>query len=296
MSGQTRFVLDWPDAPGGTAVVKHSRPDRQHKLDGRILVLEDDPAEEDYASEGAGLQAEVLDRHFWFSVRIGVIRDAFERAEKGPGAEPKRLVEYGCSNGFIMGKMEEAGWQAMGVDMHMSGLRTAEKNTRGALVCSKIEDMTLSESVQAVGLFDVIEHVPDDKAVLRHAVEQVKPGGAVVITVPALMSLWSEFDVMLGHKRRYTTGEIRRLFEEIGLEVESVRYFFSFAVPILYLQRRLMKGRRDASERRRDYMQPPHPIVNGSLKLLGSIERVLLRRGLSLPFGSSIIAVARRPL
>ncbi len=261
--------------------------------DGRIAVLEHAPVEEDYSEEGAGVQNEVKESHFWFCMRNLFILQILSDVARPDSSH--RCVEYGCSNGLVMAELERAGWTVLGTDMHLSGLRNAAGVVNGPLVCAPLERVGFSEPVDLVCFFDVIEHLPDDLSALRKAVAQLKEGGHIVVTVPAFQSLWSTFDVLLGHKRRYTVADLSRLFDELGLETVRLRYAFSFSFPLVWIQRRLIRDV-SASEQRRAYYRPPHPFINMILKVLCRFELRLASFGIDLPFGTSVMALARKPI
>jgi len=112
-------------------------------------------------------------------------------------------------------------------------------------------------------LTDVLEHIDDDLAFLREVVSRADPASAFIITVPALMSLWSGHDVYLKHFRRYTKSKLKSLVEKSGLEVLSVRYTYSTIFPIAYIQRKMMGTREIHSQ-----MKDNNIFVSLLLKLL----------------------------
>jgi SAM-dependent methyltransferase len=266
---------------------------RSFPVEGRILVLEDDPSD-DYGHEGANAQFGVLDQHFWFSVRRAAIVNLVKK--KVETREKPRFMELGCSNGYVLAAIESTGWDVLGVDMHLHALRRAQTATEGEYLCALMENVDLSQRVEAVGLFDVIEHIDDDVSALEHAKRQLNPGGFLVVTVPGLGSLWSDFDRLLGHKRRYSVPVLKRKLEDIGMETIRIRYLFSYAVPLVWLQRKILrrKARGDVKEWN-PYYRPPHPIVNKVLGACGIVESALAEKGWNPPFGTSVIALARKP-
>lgn len=260
--------------------------------DGRICVLEYSPVEQDYSEGGAAVQQEVRESHFWFSMRNLFILRLMSVVE-APGSG-RRFVEYGCSNGLVMHELERAGWRVLGADMHLGGLRNAAGLVEGPLVCAPLERIRFQQQVDAIGFFDVIEHLAEDRAALQRAVDELVPGGHLVVTVPAFPSLWSSFDVLLGHKRRYTAADLTRLFRSLDLEIVTVRYAFSLMFPLVWLQRKLVREA-PAEEQRRAYYRAPHPLLNTLLIWCCRLELALSSVGVHLPFGTSVMAVARKP-
>ena len=128
-------------------------------------------------------------------------------------------------------------------------------------------------------LTDVLEHIEDDLAFLKDVVSKADNKAAFIITVPALMSLWSGHDVYLKHFRRYTKSNLQSLVEKSGLEVISLRYTYSTLFPIAYIHRKLMRSK-DASSQMKDNSI----FVSWLLKLLLIPDKWIS----FLPFGVSL--------
>lgn len=257
---------------------------------GRIVLLEAAPIEADYPVEGSDVQDHVSSRHFWFGMRNRFILQLMDRIR----GEGRRLVEYGMSNGLVLRQLEQAGWDAAGNDMHMSGLQRAADLVAGPVICAPLEKVVFRDPVDVACFFDVIEHLPDELPALEHAVRQLRPGGHLVVTVPASQSLWSDFDGLLGHKRRYSAGELKALFDRLDLDVVLLRYAFFFSYPLVWLQRKLLRSARDERELRASYYRPPHPVVNSVLRGLCRLEALLVQWGWSPPVGTSVMGLARK--
>jgi hypothetical protein len=134
-------------------------------------------------------------------------------------------------------------------------------------------------------LTDVLEHVEGHEDFLADIVSQADRDSAFIITVPALMSLWSGHDLYLRHFRRYTKKQLRHLVEQSGLTVISVRYTYSTVFPIAYIQRKFAGNGSQNSQ------------LKENTFLVRLIMRVLLLpdRWISfLPFGVSLVLEARK--
>jgi len=226
------------------------------------------------------------DRHHWyFQGRLAVLLGVLERVLPAP---PLRLLELGCGTGNVLGALGRFG-EAVGVELDPQlrdvGRAAGLDIRAGALP----DDIPIAEGwADAVLLLDVIEHLDDDLGSLRAAARFVRPGGAVIVTVPAYGWLWSAHDVALGHRRRYTARGLHRLMETAGFHVERLGYFNSVLFPAI-AGVRLVK--RLTGDRNHDLHRPPAP-VNATLTRLFALERhVVVTPG--LPFGSSVLAVAR---
>jgi SAM-dependent methyltransferase len=138
-----------------------------------------------------------------------------------------------------------------------------------------------------VGAFDVIEHIDDDKAALASIASRLKPGGKLVMTVPAHQWMWSAHDVVNHHKRRYSKSALKQLIAASPLRLDALGYFNSLLFPVAVAERLSSKirGKDEA-----DLSVPAGPI-NAALEGVFAAERQLVGR-LPLPPGLSLFAVA----
>ena len=148
-------------------------------------------------------------------------------------------------------------------------------------------------SVDMVTALDVLEHVPDDRAVVGEFARVLRPGGVAVVTVPAFMLLWSEWDEVLHHFRRYRASGLSALFDDTEWEIEHVNYTNTFAFPAVLLLRRgrsLLRRLGLVGAVRSEDQVPPR-WINRCARWLFVAPAV---RGIPAPFGVSLILVARR--
>jgi 2-polyprenyl-3-methyl-5-hydroxy-6-metoxy-1,4-benzoquinol methylase len=147
-------------------------------------------------------------------------------------------------------------------------------------------------------MFDVIEHVVDDVSLLAAAHQLLAPGGALLVTVPAHMSLWSYFDEASNHCRRYEKEELQRRLVDAGFVVEFLSEYMCSVAPLVWWKRRIAGRSRKGAHRGADLVKDDlkiYPVINAALSFLLSQEVRWLSRRRRLPFGTSLIAIARRP-
>jgi len=149
-------------------------------------------------------------------------------------------------------------------------------------------------------LLDVLEHVPEDRAALLQIREALTPGGLLFVTTPALRMFWTHNDEIVGHQRRYARRDYRRLAAATGLELLDCRYFMFFLSPLL-LANRLLKALKRPWQSPCDPWQEieqthrlPHPLLGTLLTTIFAAETPL-GHWIPFPFGTSILAVLRRP-
>jgi SAM-dependent methyltransferase len=244
----------------------------------------------------------VEDRHFWFRARNYLISTLVERIARRlpPGY---RVLEVGCGNGNVLrhlAKVCHAG-TVVGMDLFAEGLGHARERAGCPVVQANAGCAPFRVGFDIVGIFDVLEHTPDDMQVLRDLHTLLAPGGVLLLTVPAGMELWSYFDEISHHYRRYRRADLEEKLRGAGFEVEFVTHFMAAIYPLVRLVRALRKPGREGSGGTIDAVRALRseftiaPVVNVFLTLLLQAEAVWVRSGKHLPFGTSLVAVARRP-
>src|SRR5439155_18247453 len=119
------------------------------------------------------------------------------------------------------------------------GLRHARRRSRAMLIQADIHHSPLGVPASLVGILDVLEHLPDDVAVLRDLRRMLAPRGVLLLTVPAHQSLWSYFDEASNHQRRYSPRELREKLRAAGFNVEYLSQFMMPLFPVMWLGRRI---------------------------------------------------------
>lgn len=257
------------------------------------LALRREPA----VTQAMGIEAfEVMDRverdHWWWRAKRALVTQEIERGRLEPG----RAVDVGCGTGETLASLSALGFKpVVGTDPSRDALTFTLSRTDPAiaLAASVAEHLPFRDGA-AVCLtsLDVVEHLDDDVVALREYGRVVAPGGLVLLAVPAYRWAWSDHDIALGHRRRYTARSLTAAARASGLEVERCTYFHSWLLlPALALRRtplrRLM--RRPAEE-----ASYGGPSVNRWLNRLVALE-TRIARTYRIPFGLSILLVARVP-
>ena len=225
-------------------------------------------------------------RHWYFRGRLAVLLAVLERVIPPP---PRRLLEIGCGTGNVLHALARFG-EVVGVEVDPA-LRAVGCADGLDIRAGSLPDAIPVPDAWAdvVLLLDVVEHLDDDRAALTGACRALRPGGVMVVTVPAYGWLWSGHDEALGHRRRYTATGLGQVMAEARLAVEHVGYFNTILFPAIAGVR---LAKRALGRTGHDLQRHSSP-VNGALERLLAFERhVVLRPG--LPFGTSVLAVARR--
>lgn len=282
------------------------RPDLTHPVPETVST------EQETASSSAGVLrggydpvffdqlARIEDQHFWFRARNRLILKLTKRivSELQPGY---LVLEVGCGTGNVLRVLREACPDGMvvGLELWLDGLRHARRRFPGLLVQGDVRDFPFSKPFSLVGLFDVLEHVQEERETLASLWKSLVPGGRLLLTVPAHQFLWSYFDEAAHHCRRYSVRDIREKLTEVGFQVEFVSQFMAFIFPLVWIVRK-MRGFRTQADPGTIRTQTSNefrlvPIVNQILTALLTLEAGWLARGHRLPFGTSLVVVARKP-
>jgi hypothetical protein len=141
----------------------------------------------------------------------------------------------------------------------------------------------------AVFLLDVIEHIEDDTAFLIAALQHLRPGGLIIVNVPASMLFFSDYDRVAGHVRRYTPGSLAKLLVPRGVEVQAIWPWGLLMVPLLLARKTLLRRAKTADVIRAGFV-PPNGI---SRLLLHGLKNIETASPFAMPFGTSILAWGR---
>jgi len=222
--------------------------------------------------------------HFWMQWRHRLVLRAVKRA-RGP---LRCALEIGCGHGVARDMLErDLHIPVDGCDLNRAALEMA-KPGRGRLFVYDIfdEEPSLIERYDAVFLLDVIEHIKDDAAFVRTALRHLRPGGLFVVNVPANMLLFSDYDKVAGHVRRYAPASLARLFAVCGVKAQAIQTWGMFMVPLL-LVRKIVLRRAKQRDVIRTGFAPPNAVSRMVLHGMKNLETIW---PFGTPFGTSILA------
>lgn len=244
-------------------------------------------------SDRLELTARAEATHFWFRGFRAVVAPVIH--EIAAGRRDLRIIDCGCGTGHNLTTLLRPHGRAFGFDLTPDAMRRARASGR-PLVRADMEHIPFrSDSFDLATSFDVVQSVPDDRKALREVARVLKPGGHLVLNVTALELLRGDHSDVWGELRRYTPQTAARLIEDAGLEVVRISFLFASLVPLILAVRSVQRLLRQFREPHgdSDLTMPPAPL-NAALTWLVSGEAALARR-ISMPFGSSLLVMARKP-
>jgi SAM-dependent methyltransferase len=225
-------------------------------------------------------------QHWWYRGRRRILADLIRREVRPP---PNALIfEIGCGSGHNLPMLAEFG-MVDALELDEAACALAERRLGRPVLRAPLPELKgiPTHHYDMIGAFDVIEHVKDDAAALASIAARLKPGGKLVVTVPAHQWMWSAHDDLNHHERRYSKRQLRRLVEASPLRLDKIGYFNSFLFPLAVAERVATKVRRKESAN----LKLPAPLLNRTLEGVFAAERHFAGR-LPLPPGLSLFAVA----
>jgi ubiquinone/menaquinone biosynthesis C-methylase UbiE len=236
--------------------------------------------------------------HWWYRGRRALVRSALDRY--APPERPLRILDVACATGMSFRFLSDYG-EIRGIDISDETIRLCAQRGIDRIVKGDAVRLPFTgDAFDVVLALDAFEHFDDDVGAMRETFRVLRPGGVLVATVPAFMSLWSPHDDAYHHRRRYRRPQFRERLQQAGFHVERVTYSTMTLFPAVFALRRWrrMTGSDDPADSglrspTSDFaVSFPAPVE----ALAGAITAAegMLQRRVNLPFGVSLCAVLRK--
>ena len=232
------------------------------------------------------------EKNFWFKGRREAIFQIIKKFILG--YKNKKMLEVGCGGGNIINFLKNKGINIEGADVFFEGLQFARKRVNTNFYQINIKDIPFENEFDIIGIFDVLEHIQEEDKILVNLYKALKPEGYLFVAVPALPYLWSYFDEIAFHKRRYNKNEFINKLKNHGFSIIKATYLFMFLLPVMVLKRKVRLGR--LSNQPIDLLKQElslNPILDAIFYQLIRLESRLIPF-LSLPLGSSLLILAKK--
>ena len=234
---------------------------------------------------------EVDEHHWWYRGRRRIVDSELHRLPISP---PARVLDAGCGSGRTLEELTGYG-EVFGIELDPDAAGLAASRGVADVRVGRLEELPCeSESFDLITCLDVIEHTPDDRRTLTELRRVTRPGGWLLVTVPAYQALWSLHDVANHHFRRYSRRSLRRAAVEAGWDVRRMTSFNTILLPAAALVRLAQRGQK-ADEAYTPSLSIGPAWLNALLELPLRAEARWLARGGTLPAGLSLLAVLQSP-
>lgn len=232
------------------------------------------------------------DRYWWYQGRKSIVLSLLEGLPDYARREGLCL-DLGCGTGLMLSLFQRT-HRFVGLDFSALSMRFCRRRGARRLLRGNAESLPLrGDRFQIVCSLDLAEHVERDDLMFGEVLRILRPGGHFLATVPAHPFLWSEHDEALYHQRRYTREQFRRRLLEAGFEIQRLTYCISLTFPAVIGYRLLRKAFKKKPEVKTHLVVLPG-WLNRLLLASVQLEALWLRR-FDIPFGVSLLAVARKP-
>lgn len=235
------------------------------------------------------------EEHWWHKAKRQLVTEALSwcQAHQQKTFSPKTdtLLDVGCGTGKNLEAFSRL-LKTFGTDMSKEALRFCKKRGLKNLALGDGETLPYKKNTfTIVTALDVVEHT-DDRQILAEIYRVLKPGGYLIVTVPAFQFLWSKWDEVLHHQRRYTTRSLEAVISQTEFVPLKTSYLYSFLLlPILVI--RTIKQLISSTKYGSDFTLS-HPVINTVMQQVSKLERKIFWR-FGLPFGSSVVIIAQKP-
>ena len=250
----------------------------------------------DYPDSGFDLTDKNAKSSFWVSSRNRLFKN-FVQENMLPTGKTK-FLEIGCGTGdFIQQIVQNGNLEITGSEIYLKGLLYAKKNLPNVdFIQFDVTQGVVGEEFDIIVAFDVLEHIEDDVAAISNISKMLDKEGCLIITVPQHMFLWSNLDEIVKHKRRYSRRELVKKLQENGFNISYVTSFVFVLFPLMLISR-IFDKRRDQTQSDEVALEKrvkfPN-VLNGIFDLFMRIDEALIRLSISLPYGGTLVVVARK--
>ncbi len=235
--------------------------------------------------------AELEAGNFWFRSRNRLLSWALKRFFP----EAQKFLEIGCGTGFVLQGLHQEfpRLKFAGSDIFSTALKFTRKRLPHIFLFQMdARHIPFSREFDVVGAFDLVEHIKEDKLAFEQMFQAVKPGGGILVTVPQHRFLWSVIDEDSHHQRRYSRQELIEKIQRAGFSIVHVTSFVTVLLPVMMLSRAVRRRTSKNYDLLAEFRISPR--INRLLEKALTLERAILRTGISLPAGGSLLLVGKR--
>ncbi len=252
----------------------------------------------DYPDRGFDLTEKNGESSFWVRSRNRLFKSIVQDHLVAIGKT--KFLEIGCGiGGFIQQIVDNENLEITGSEIYLKGLLCAKKNLPNVdFIQFDVTQGVVGEEFDIIAAFDVIEHIENDVAAISNIYKMLCRGGSLIITVPQHKFLWSKLDEIVKHKRRYSRRELVTKLQKNGFDISYCTSFLFVLFPLMLISRMFdkVRGQLQCEEVGLEKRVKFSNALNLIFDRLMRIDEALIRLGISLPFGGTLVVVARKRL
>lgn len=229
--------------------------------------------------------------HFWFRARARLITWALKKYHNQLGS----FFEVGCGTGYILSKITKAfpSSRLLGSEIFSEGLKFSNTRLPSAeLIQMDARNIPFTDEFDVIGAFDVLEHIKEDRIVLRQMHQALKEDGIILLTVPQHPWLWSKVDEHSCHVRRYTAADVHQKIKDAGFSILRSTSFVTTLLPLMIISRMLKRKHSEDGDTTAE-LAIPKPL-NRLLYFCMLLEHFFIKIGGNIPIGGSRLIIAKK--
>ncbi len=252
----------------------------------------------DYPDNGFDLtdSNRIADSSFWVSSRNRLFKRMVQL--NLPADRSAKFLDIGCATGdFIQQIVHNKNLEITGSEIYLKGLKYAKRNLPGVdFVQYDVTQGKIGNNFDVITSFDVIEHIENDSIAIKNMYDMLSNNGVLILSVPQHMFLWSKLDDIVKHKRRYTRHDLVSKLKENGFHVSFITSYLFVLFPLMLISRVFDKIRSQTNSEKIEFERRVtfSPVINKIFNQLMRVDEILIKFGLSLPFGGTLVVVARK--
>lgn len=247
-----------------------------------------------YPEQANNIYAEIEPNSYWFNHRNKVIHQILNKYKQSGS-----FWDVGGGNGFVSMYLQDKGYDCTLIEPGPLGCENGKKRGLKKVFNGILQDYPTQLQPEIIGAFDVVEHIEDDKGIVKEIYNRLPNNGIFISTVPAFKTLWSAEDIIAGHFKRYTINRYTELLKNAGFNIDYCSYFFSFIAPPLYLIKALPFSFSKKVPETIDFekAKSQHELKGFAKTLFEpwmkwELKKIKYQK--SIPFGSSVICLATK--
>lgn len=236
------------------------------------------------------LMYQIEQSHWWFKGKQDLLKQNLRKL-KTKSSENKKILDIGAGTGIVLKILKDFG-VIFGIEHSRQAIKYLKERRLKQIICADANQSLpfRNGTFDIITCLDVLEHLENDVGLLKEMIRISKPGGCILVAVPAFKIFWSPHDVALHHKRRYTRRNILETIKELNCQVVKSTYYNTFlSLPILAVRKFKSIFHQDRQIQSDLFISVPN-FLNKLFGFLYKIE-IWCLRFIDYPFGVSILLV-----